>query len=485
MNTWKFSAVLCGALLAIGCPENDDDAKDPTGDTGNTEDTAPEDALGTIVDVLTLEGDFTTVLGGAQLAAGLADALSDPMAGPFTVFAPTDDAFNQAFVDLGIKNPTDLIGNTALLTALLEYHVVEGVVRSTDITGPGLTTDTLNDLALFYAPSGGTVGVNGGAEAGTTGGADVTTPDLEASNGVVHTIDRVLLPPDVISAAIYATRSGNAQLGELAAALGSEGLIEPFQVDLLADDITALDQFTVLAPVDDGFPDQPPKGLGQILSYHVLSGAVTSSNLPAFAPTLATQAFGGTDLPLTMFFDTSEGVAFNGGDGGPAIGASAVATDITTLNGVVHVIDNVLLPLDVVQMAQVGGLDTLVTAVLAADPIGKTSVVDFLAQTSPVTVFAPSNDAFDTAFPGGLPADGGAITGVLGLHVVADGALLDAANLPAQADTITEATLSFDTAATPPTVTVGGGNTANIDAVDLGATNGVVHLIDSVLLISE
>ncbi|MEM6929354.1 MAG: fasciclin domain-containing protein, partial [Myxococcota bacterium] len=412
MNTWKFSAVLFGAALALGCPENDDDAKDPTGDTG-TEVPDPTEELGTIVDVLTLEGDFTTVLGGAQLAPGLADALSDPMAGPFTVFAPTDDAFNQAFVDLGIKNPTDLIGNTALLTALLEYHVVEGVVRSTDITGPGLTTDTLNDLALFYAPSGDTVGVNGGAEAGTTGGADVTTADLEASNGVVHTIDRVLLPPDVISAAIYATRSGNAQLGELAAALGSEGLLESFQVDLLADDITALDQFTVLAPVDDGFPDEAPKGLAQILSYHVLSGAVTSSNLPAFAPTLATEPFGDTDLPLTMFFDTSEGVAFNGADGGPGVGATAVATDITTLNGVVHVIDNVLVPLNVVQMAQVGGLDTLVSAVLAADPIGKTSVADFLTNTDPVTVFAPSNDAFDTAFPGGLPTDGGAITGVL------------------------------------------------------------------------
>ena len=131
---------------------------------------------GTIVDVAAEAGSFTTLLAAAE-AAGLVETLSGD--GPLTVFAPND----EAFAALPEGTVEGLLADTEALTAVLTYHVVAGVVMSTDLTD-GMTAATVNgaDITVSLDP----VMIND---------ANVVSADIEASNGVIHVIDSVLLPP--------------------------------------------------------------------------------------------------------------------------------------------------------------------------------------------------------------------------------------------------------------------------------------------------
>ncbi len=159
-----------------------------TGATGSSASTASTmasgsttAASGTIVDVATEAGDFTTLLAAAQ-AAGLVETLSGP--GPLTVFAPTDEAFATALQTLGLT-ADELLADKPTLTSILTYHVVKGEVLSTDLTD-GMMAPTVNGAELTIDINGSTVKVDD---------ATVTTADVMASNGVVHIVDGVLLPP--------------------------------------------------------------------------------------------------------------------------------------------------------------------------------------------------------------------------------------------------------------------------------------------------
>jgi uncharacterized surface protein with fasciclin (FAS1) repeats len=159
------------------------EATDTTEAADTTMDDAADDGAaepGTIVEVATEAGDFTTLLAAAQ-AAGLVDTLSGD--GPLTVFAPTDAAFEAALADLGLT-AEELLADTETLTSILTYHVVEGQVLSTDLTD-GMMAPTVNGAELTVDLSDG-VKIND---------ATVTTADIPASNGVIHVIDSVLLPP--------------------------------------------------------------------------------------------------------------------------------------------------------------------------------------------------------------------------------------------------------------------------------------------------
>ena len=130
-----------------------------------------------IVDTAIAAGSFTTLVAAIQ-AAGLVDTLKS--AGPFTVFAPTDDAFKK----LPAGTVEGLLKDIPQLTKILTYHVVPGAVLSTDITGP-MSPATVEGSTLKIDPSSGSVKVNN---------ATVTGADVKADNGVIHTIDTVLLP---------------------------------------------------------------------------------------------------------------------------------------------------------------------------------------------------------------------------------------------------------------------------------------------------
>lgn len=151
----------------------------PSSSTATSGEPAPR-AAGNIIEVATNAGQFTTLVAAIK-AAGLVETLNG--AGPFTVFAPTDAAF--AKLPAGTVENLLMPENKAKLTALLTYHVVPGNVASSDLAGVTATPATIQ---------GGTLSVD--ASSGVkVGGATVTSPDVAASNGTIHVIDTVLMPP--------------------------------------------------------------------------------------------------------------------------------------------------------------------------------------------------------------------------------------------------------------------------------------------------
>ncbi len=148
---------------------------------------ADEEAMaeepGTIVDVAVANGSFTTLVAAVE-AAGLVETLSGD--GPFTVFAPTDEAFAAALESLGLT-AEELLADKEALTSILTYHVVAGEVPSSDVvTMDGQSVATVNGAEVTISVDGDMVMVND---------ANVVAVDVDASNGVIHVIDRVLLPP--------------------------------------------------------------------------------------------------------------------------------------------------------------------------------------------------------------------------------------------------------------------------------------------------
>ena len=167
-------------------PAEDEEAAE---DMDEAEEADAEEEVGTIVDVAMGNDDFS-VLVDAVVAAELAETLSGE--GPFTVFAPTDDAFEAALESLDLT-AEELLEDTELLTSVLTYHVVDGEVPAADVIalveendGEAAVT-TLNGADITVTVEDEAVVLNGNAT--------VVTPDVEASNGVVHVIDAVLLPP--------------------------------------------------------------------------------------------------------------------------------------------------------------------------------------------------------------------------------------------------------------------------------------------------
>ena len=169
------------SLIAAGCGSDGDD--NTVAISGTQTSQAPvEAAPGDIVDVAISAGDFPTLIAAVQ-AAGLVDTLKSE--GPFTVFAPTEDAFAAALEALGLT-AEELLADVETLSAVLTYHVVPGKVMAADLTGAmSMAVATVNGAEISVSESYGTVSINE---------ATVAVADIEASNGVIHVIDQVLLP---------------------------------------------------------------------------------------------------------------------------------------------------------------------------------------------------------------------------------------------------------------------------------------------------
>jgi uncharacterized surface protein with fasciclin (FAS1) repeats len=196
----KLLALVAAGALALGaCGGDDDDdtagaseastvTTEPAGDTTTDETEAPDTteapAGETIVDIAAANPDFSTLVAAVQ-AAGLAETLSGD--GPFTVFAPTNEAF--AKLPAGTVDSLLLPENKDQLAAVLTYHVVAAEVMAADVT-PGPVT-TVNGATFDVAvESGGVVLTDGQGNP-----SNVVTTDIVGSNGVIHVIDTVLLPP--------------------------------------------------------------------------------------------------------------------------------------------------------------------------------------------------------------------------------------------------------------------------------------------------
>ena len=185
------SVLLALSLIAAACGGDDDAAEDSSTEAPAEEEAMdeaePEDEAmaepGTIVDVAVANGSFTTLVAAVQ-AAGLVETLSGE--GPFTVLAPTDEAFAAALEALGLT-AEELLANTELLTEVLTYHVLAGEIPASQVvTLDGQSVATLNGAEINITVDGDTVMIND---------ATVAAVDVAASNGLIHVIDSVLLPP--------------------------------------------------------------------------------------------------------------------------------------------------------------------------------------------------------------------------------------------------------------------------------------------------
>ncbi|HET9911413.1 MAG TPA: fasciclin domain-containing protein [Anaerolineales bacterium] len=280
-----------------------------------------------IVDIAVEDGRFTTLVAAVQ-AAGLAETLSGE--GPFTVFAPTDDAF--AALPAGTLDSLLLPENKQQLTDILLYHVVPGKVMAEDVVGlNGQAADTaLEGKQIDIKADMGDVYLNENVK--------VVITDIEASNGVIHVIDAVLLPASDEAATgqmdIVDTAISDGRFTTLVAAVQAAGLVETLKGE---------GPYTVFAPTDDAFAALPAgtldslllpenkQQLTDILLYHVVSGKVMASDVVGLtsAPTVL-----GKDATIKV----EDGKVFLNDN------VEVIITDIETSNGVIHVIDAVLLP---------------------------------------------------------------------------------------------------------------------------------------------
>ena len=268
-----------------------------------------------IVDTAVEAGKFKT-LAAALGAAGLVDAVKGP--GPFTVFAPSDEAF--AKLPKGTVETLLKPENKEKLKAILTYHVVPGKVMAKDVLGVK-GSKSLNGQRIDVKVDGGKVMVDG---------AQVVATDIACTNGVIHVIDSVILPSED-NIPTVATKAG--KFNTLLAAAKAAGL-----VDALSGDKA----LTVFAPTDDAFAKLPkdtvatllkPENkdkLKAILLFHVVEGRVYSEDALAAKSAATLQ---GSKVEITV----KDGAAY-------VNGAKILATDVDASNGVIHIIDSVILP---------------------------------------------------------------------------------------------------------------------------------------------
>ena len=180
-TTGLIAVIMAGALVLAACGDDSDSDSAQSGDPVETTEAA-DAATMDIVDTAVAAGDFTT-LAAALEAADLVDTLKAE--GPYTVFAPTDEAFEAALADLDLT-ADELLADTELLTSVLTYHVVEGEFSAADVVElDGQQVETVNGESVTISVDGDAVMVND---------ATVVTADVDASNGVIHVIDAVLVP---------------------------------------------------------------------------------------------------------------------------------------------------------------------------------------------------------------------------------------------------------------------------------------------------
>lgn len=305
----QFSAAAGAAMLLSACGGGDDDTAD-------------------IVQRLAADSQFSLLVEAVE-AAGLVDTLRS--AGPFTVFAPTNDAFVALLSETGLSKDA-VFANTDLLTGILTYHVLGQRVRAADVP-----LDT-----AIPTVQGGSIEINRVSGQlvitdfqGRT--SNITFTDIHCSNGVIHRIDRVLVPElDIVQ-----TAQITPSLSILVEAVVAAGLVETLR---------GAGPFTVFAPTNDAFVAvlgelgvskeellANTTLLGQILTYHVLPGEVRAADIPFSggeftASSLESSPFTILASPLSIDDEAS---------GRP--NANIVATDVLCSNGVVHVLDRVLL----------------------------------------------------------------------------------------------------------------------------------------------
>ena len=456
-NLKKYLTMMMSVLTAVtlitlsGCKDDDDDM------TPGPEKDIVELARATPV--------LSTLVTAIE-TAGLSSTLKGP--GPYTVFAPTNAAFDK--LPDGVLE--DLLANPSILAQVLQYHVVSGKVMSSDVTTGSVPT-LLSGASVDLEVMGASIMINDLAT--------VIAADQEATNGVVHIIDEVLIPPSIELPKdnIVEIAQATPELSTLVAVLTK-----------FPDLVTALSSegtYTVFAPTNDAFAallaaigqssadDVPESVLRTILEYHVIATAAVMSGDLSDGQTA--EALSGEEISVAI---DENGVFISG--------AKVAVPDVEASNGVVHVIEDVMVPPSIVPI--VGTIvapayfnkdfTVLVSAVLAADP----SILTLLLGNGPseqgLTLFAPTNDAFAAAGITTLP-DQATLNAVLAYHVI--DATVMAADLPGTtvgASAVTSLGGDFYLTNKGSGVFINGNS--EVTATDIEGSNGVVHVINRTLI---
>jgi uncharacterized surface protein with fasciclin (FAS1) repeats len=314
MIDWlKKVAALSVVAFVAACGGGDDDPQPVTPQPVNIVETAKADAQFSILVEAVVAADLATTLSGT---------------GPFTVFAPTNDAFAALLTELGVTK-AQLLADKALLTSVLTYHVLPAKVLKAGVpAGKAITT-----------VQGGVFKVDAvGADLVITDGRNrtskITATDVPASNGVIHVVDKVLLPADknIVETAI-------------AAAPEFSILVEAVVAADLAGTLSGPGPFTVFAPTDAAFAAlltelgvtkaqllADKALLTKVLTYHVVSGRVLKADVPVGAPIATVQGETFTVGATLAITDQR------------ARTSNITGTDVLASNGVIHVLDKVILP---------------------------------------------------------------------------------------------------------------------------------------------
>jgi transforming growth factor-beta-induced protein len=399
----------------------------------------------TVVDLAVQNGNFGTLV-SAVIEAELAETLSDPN-GSFTVFAPTDDAFDA----LGENVPSDL-------TPVLLYHVLGSPVYSDEISSGIVNSLNAADPEIVVEVSDMGVMLNGSAK--------VVATDIVGTNGVIHVIDQVILP--INNQSILDKAMALDDFSSLVSALAITNLASTFMMD---------GAYTVFAPTNDAFTsflesnnlsfeDLTAESLTPILKYHVVGSKVMSGDLSIGYVNTLYEAIEGS--PVTLFVNVDGGVMLNGS-------VQVTVADVEASNGVIHVIDAVLTPVSVVDIAANNGSFTQLVAAVV-----KAGLVETLSGAGPFTIFAPTDEAFaqlyaDLGVSGIEEISAETLVPILQYHVVS-GNVLSSDLSDGDVETLNG---KFSLSIAGP-VTING--TSTVVATDIQGTNGVVHVIDEVLL---
>jgi transforming growth factor-beta-induced protein len=474
---------------------------DPTeGPSDPTKD--PSEIPGTIVDVASADEDLS-ILVEAVVHAGLVDTLSS--AGPFTVFAPTNDVWTE-----GLTNPDDItVLDPEILKQVLLYHTVAGTYTAADITD-GLILTTVQGETIEFSIDGDVVMINGNVM--------ITETDILASNGVIHTVDNFLFPQstepttedpsDPVSApsktetlgTIVDVASADEDLSILVEAVVHAGLV---------DTLSSAGPFTVFAPTNavwtealanpEDITELDVDILTEVLLYHTVAGTYTAADI---TDGLILTTVQGETIEFSIDGDA---VMINGN-------VMITGTDILASNGVIHTIDGILFPqanepedAPMVSPNEPTEATTGTKNETSSEPTGtiidvasgeddlsilvnlivQAGLVETLSSEGRFTVFAPTNSAFTTVFNDlGLDAtdlgdvvDSEALSSILTYHVVAG--IYKASDI---IDGLTLTTVQGDTiefgVSSDGVVTV---NNEVISVTDIPASNGVIHTIAGVL----
>ncbi|MEM7206196.1 MAG: fasciclin domain-containing protein [Pseudomonadota bacterium] len=454
------NCLILGAIFLVACGGGSSSGDDPL----SNDLARPEN----VIELAGTDSELSTFLAAVQ-AAGLDGALTDDR-GRFTVFAPS----NAAFDALGPAALNALLADTAGLINTLLYHVVSSEIDSTAaIAAAGSQVDVLNGQQVGISFVDNTLRVNLSV---------VTGADMVADNGIIHVIDRVLVPPAENTnpaESIVDIASASTEFTTLVAALQATGLDT-----VLAD---SGGEFTVFAPTNTAFAAlgqdsidgllANPDILREILLQHVVAGSVNS-----------VEAFSLNGVEVDTLAENDVLVSIDAanlryGD------ATVTAVDTFASNGLIHVIDGVIggdvtiPPPDpsIIDVATDAGDFTILLAAL--EVAGLTATLDDLAET--YTVFAPSDAAFNALGAdtiNALLADPDTLRDILMYHVLSGEVLADAAiGIAASQQNIVGAANGDELALSLSGVDLYI-NLSRVSATDVRAANGVIHVLDKVLI---